>query len=85
VLDVPDAPEGEEPNLVKKARAKGMVEADSAKYIFRMCGRFTVWADMRWGLVPYWWNKPLKELRLATFDARVETLRTSHDAGVRLL
>jgi putative SOS response-associated peptidase YedK len=20
---------------------------------------------MRWGLIPYWWNKPLKEMRLA--------------------
>jgi len=32
---------------------------------------------MRWGLVPYWWNKPLKELRLATFNARVETVATN--------
>ena len=31
---------------------------------------------MRWGLIPYWWNKPLKELRLATFNARVETVTT---------
>jgi putative SOS response-associated peptidase YedK len=31
---------------------------------------------MRWGLVPFWWNKPLKELRLATFNARVETVAT---------
>ena len=23
---------------------------------------------MRWGLVPRWWSKPLKELRAATFD-----------------
>lgn len=30
--------------------------------------------EMRWGLVPYWWSKPLKELRLATFNARVETV-----------
>lgn len=29
---------------------------------------------MRWGLVPGWWKKPLKELRLATFNARVETV-----------
>jgi putative SOS response-associated peptidase YedK len=29
---------------------------------------------MRWGLVPAWWSKPLKELRLATFNARVETV-----------
>jgi putative SOS response-associated peptidase YedK len=32
--------------------------------------------EMRWGLVPYWWSKPLKELRLATFNARVETVTT---------
>jgi putative SOS response-associated peptidase YedK len=32
--------------------------------------------QMRWGLVPYWWTKPLKELRLATFNARVETVET---------
>jgi putative SOS response-associated peptidase YedK len=24
---------------------------------------------MRWGLVPSWWSKPLKELKLATFHA----------------
>src|SRR5476651_1959170 len=33
-----------------------------------------VLAQMRWGLVPSWWNKPLKELRLATFNARAETV-----------
>jgi putative SOS response-associated peptidase YedK len=32
--------------------------------------------EMRWGLIPYWWSKPLKELRLATFNARVETVTT---------
>jgi putative SOS response-associated peptidase YedK len=31
---------------------------------------------MRWGLIPFWWSKPLKELRLATFNARVETVAT---------
>lgn len=30
--------------------------------------------QMRWGLVPSWWSKPLKELRLATFNARAETI-----------
>jgi putative SOS response-associated peptidase YedK len=29
---------------------------------------------MRWGLIPSWWNKPLKEMRLATFNARAETV-----------
>jgi putative SOS response-associated peptidase YedK len=30
--------------------------------------------QMRWGLVPGWWKKPLKELRLSTFNARAETV-----------
>ena len=29
---------------------------------------------MRWGLIPGWWKKPLKEFRLATFNARAETI-----------
>ena len=28
---------------------------------------------MRWGLIPYWWKKPLKQLP-ATFNARAESL-----------
>jgi putative SOS response-associated peptidase YedK len=31
---------------------------------------------MRWGLVPRWWPKPIKELRAATFNARAETVET---------
>jgi putative SOS response-associated peptidase YedK len=31
---------------------------------------------MRWGLVPWWWSKPLKEMRVATFNARAETIGT---------
>jgi putative SOS response-associated peptidase YedK len=31
---------------------------------------------MRWGLVPRWWSKPLKELPAATFNARAETVET---------
>src|SRR5262249_45813834 len=27
---------------------------------------------MRWGLIPAWWQKPLKEMKLATFNARAE-------------
>ena len=29
---------------------------------------------MRWGLVPSWWSKPLKEMRMATFNALAETV-----------
>ena len=31
---------------------------------------------MRWGLVPSWWQKSLKGLKLATFNARAETVTT---------
>jgi putative SOS response-associated peptidase YedK len=31
---------------------------------------------MRWGLVPWWWSKPLKEMRVAKFNARAETVET---------
>jgi putative SOS response-associated peptidase YedK len=29
---------------------------------------------MRWGLVPTWWKKPLKEMRVATFNARSDSV-----------
>lgn len=29
---------------------------------------------MRWGLIPGWWSKPLKEMRFATFNARSDTI-----------
>ena len=31
---------------------------------------------MRWGLIPRWWSKPLKEAKMATFNARAETVET---------
>jgi putative SOS response-associated peptidase YedK len=31
-------------------------------------------APMRWGLIPRWWPKPLKELKLSTINARAETV-----------
>jgi putative SOS response-associated peptidase YedK len=31
---------------------------------------------MRWGLVPWWWSKPIKEMKLASFNARAETVTT---------
>ena len=35
-----------------------------------------VLTSMRWGVVPLWWQKSIKELRLATFNARAETVTT---------
>jgi len=43
-----------------------IVERDAKRELVRM----------RWGLVPSWWSKPLKELKLATFNARAETVTT---------
>jgi putative SOS response-associated peptidase YedK len=37
-------------------------------------GREPILAPMRWGLVPGWWSKPLKELKAATFNARAESV-----------
>jgi len=31
---------------------------------------------MRWGLIPAWWQKSLKEMKLATFNARADTVAT---------
>jgi putative SOS response-associated peptidase YedK len=31
---------------------------------------------MRWGLIPSWWSKPLKDMKLATFNVRAETVAT---------
>jgi putative SOS response-associated peptidase YedK len=31
---------------------------------------------MRWGLVPRWWNKTIKDVKMATFNARAETVTT---------
>jgi putative SOS response-associated peptidase YedK len=31
---------------------------------------------MRWGLIPSWWSKPLKDMKFATFNARAETVAT---------
>lgn len=30
---------------------------------------------MRGGIIPSWWSKPLKEMKLATFNARVESIK----------
>jgi putative SOS response-associated peptidase YedK len=29
---------------------------------------------MRWDLIPSWWSKPLKEMKLSTFNARAKTI-----------
>jgi putative SOS response-associated peptidase YedK len=29
---------------------------------------------MRWGLIPRWWSKTIKDVKMATFNARAETV-----------
>ena len=31
--------------------------------------------SMRWGIIPSWWPKPLKDMKVTTFNVRVETIR----------
>ena len=31
---------------------------------------------MRWGLVPSWWKRPLKDFKIATFNARAGTVKS---------
>jgi putative SOS response-associated peptidase YedK len=33
-------------------------------------------SQMRWGLVPAWWQKAIKDIKLTTFNARAETVTT---------
>jgi putative SOS response-associated peptidase YedK len=67
-LTVPDAIPNFQPdyNVCPTDPADVVVPKEGARELVRM----------RWGLVPFWWSKPLKQLRLATFNARVETVTT---------
>src|SRR5436309_8560180 len=48
-------------------------QADTVRVIVRNDdGRRPV--VMRWDLVPNWWSKPLKDMRMPTFSARAETV-----------
>jgi putative SOS response-associated peptidase YedK len=46
---------------------------DSVDVVRSVDGGATELVSMRWGLVPHWWNKPVKQLP-ATFNARAETV-----------
>jgi putative SOS response-associated peptidase YedK len=51
-------------NVCPTTTIDAIVESDGRRRLERM----------RWGLVPSWWSKSLKELKLATFNARAETV-----------
>jgi putative SOS response-associated peptidase YedK len=53
-------------NVCPTTKIDAVVERDGKRTLDRM----------RWGLVSSWWSEPLKELKLATFNARAETVAT---------
>ena len=65
-LTDPSPPSNLQPryNICPTTQIDAVIERDNKRVL----------EQMRWGLVPSWWNKPLKELRLATFNARAETV-----------
>jgi putative SOS response-associated peptidase YedK len=36
---------------------------------------------MRWGLIPRWWNKTIKDAKMATFNARVGRSRQNRSSA----
>lgn len=34
------------------------------------------YVPMRWSLIPAWWSKPIKEMKMATFNVRAETVES---------
>jgi putative SOS response-associated peptidase YedK len=46
---------------------------DTVEVVRPTDGGATELVSMRWGLIPYWWKKPLKQLP-ATFNARAESV-----------
>jgi putative SOS response-associated peptidase YedK len=54
---------------------------DPVHLIKSVDGGGTELVPMRWGLIPYWWKKPVKQLP-ATFNARAERLRSRRARGL---
>jgi len=65
-LTVPNIPSNLQPryNICPTTTIDAVVEKDGKRTL----------ESMRWGLVPAWWSKPFKEFKLATFNARAETV-----------
>ncbi len=66
-LTAPAAPPSnmrERYNICPTTRIDAVIERDGQRQLERM----------RWGLIPSWWSKKRSEMRLATFNARAETI-----------
>ena len=68
-LSVPAEPERNLParyNICPTDPIDAVVERDGRRDL----------VPMRWGLVPSWWKRPLKDFKIATFNARAETIKS---------
>jgi hypothetical protein len=63
-LDMPARNTQPRYNICPTTNIDGVIERDGKRELL----------PMRWGLIPSWWSKPLKEMKVATFNARAETV-----------
>src|SRR5215510_11783055 len=70
IQDLYDLPDGLAPNLPARYN---IAPTDPVAIVRPAANGATELVSMRWGLVPWWWKKPLKQLP-ASFNARAETV-----------
>jgi putative SOS response-associated peptidase YedK len=70
IQDLYDLQDGAAPNLQAHYN---VAPTDSVSVVRSSTGGTTELISMRWGLVPWWWKKPLKQLP-ASFNARAESV-----------
>jgi putative SOS response-associated peptidase YedK len=70
IQDLYDLPDGPARNLQAHYN---VAPTDPVNVVKLATGGATELVSMRWGLVPWWWKKPLKQLP-ASFNARAETV-----------
>jgi len=70
IQDLYELPEGPARNLQAHYN---VAPTDPVNVVKLAAGGTTELVSMRWGLVPWWWKKPLKQLP-ASFNARAESV-----------
>src|SRR5262249_52777853 len=70
IQDLYDLPDGPPPNLPAHYN---IAPTDPVEVVRPTAEGVRELVTMRWGLVPWWWKKPLKQLP-ASFNARAETV-----------
>ena len=70
IQDLYDLPDGPPPNLPAHYN---IAPTDPVEVVRSTAEGARELVSVRWGLVPWWWKKPLKQLP-ASFNARAETV-----------